>query len=146
MSGGGLARKDFASVGDRLAPQRFGPIGAEAVRAFAAVSGDRNPIHVDAAAARRAGLDAPPVHGMQLVALMHEAAAREGAAIRAFSTRFLAPVPVGEAVEVSGRVVKVDQGGADPHAVMRLFLTRGDGSLACVAEAEILIGAGTGSR
>jgi acyl dehydratase len=138
MSGAALPR-----VGDLLAPHRFGPIGAEQVEAFAAISGDRNPIHVDAAAARRAGLDAPPVHGMQLVALMHEAAARGGADIRALATRFLSPVPVGETVEVTGRVVKVAEAAADPHAVMRLFLKRGDGSLACIGEAEIrLAGAG----
>jgi acyl dehydratase len=129
------------TVGDRLAPRRFGPIGAAQVEAFAAISGDRNPIHVDAAAARRAGLAAPPVHGMQLVALMHEAAALEGAEIRALSTRFLAPVPVGETVEISGRVVKVAPAEEEPHAVMRLFLKRGDGSLACIGEAEFRLGA-----
>ena len=42
------------------APTRMG--------AFAAVSGDRNPIHTDACAAKLAGLGEPIVHGMWLSA------------------------------------------------------------------------------
>ena len=119
------------SVGDRIAIRRVGPIDAAHVEAFARVSGDRNPIHLDAGAARRVGLAAPPVHGMQLVALMHEAAAAGGAEVMAFSTRFLAPVAVGETVEVSGRIVKVEPGGPQGCAIMRLFLRTSDGTLAC---------------
>ncbi|MDQ0467258.1 MaoC family dehydratase [Labrys wisconsinensis] len=122
--------------GEMLAPLRIGPITAGRVEAFAQASGDRNPIHVDAAAARRAGLEAAPVPGMQLVAFMHEAVSRSrpGVAITALSTRFLAPVAVGDSVEISGRIVKVDAAGA----VMRLFLRDGSGALASVGEATLV--------
>jgi acyl dehydratase len=122
--------------GDALAPIRIGPITAGRVQAFAQASGDRNPIHLDAAAARRIGLEATPVHGMQLVAFMHEAACRlrPGIAVTALSTRFLAPVAVGDSVEISGRIVKVE--GA--NAILRLFLRTGSGALASIGEATLV--------
>ena len=45
----------------RLATRRF---GMDDQRAFAALSGDYNPIHLDAAAARRTQAGTPVVHGM----------------------------------------------------------------------------------
>ena len=47
--------------------------------AFAAVSGDHNPLHTDVAAARLAGFDGPIVHGMWLSAVAQRAAASVGA-------------------------------------------------------------------
>ena len=125
----------FAS-GERLPSLRVGPITAERVEAFAQVSGDRNPIHVDAEAARRIGLNGAPVHGMQLVAFMHEAACRlrPGIAVKALSTRFLAPVAVGDHVEISGRIVKAN----GSSAIMRLFLRDGSGTLASIGEATLV--------
>lgn len=126
------------TAGARLDTIRVGPITAAQVEAFAHATGDANPIHLDARTARRAGLAAPPVHGIQLVALMHAAAAKAAAtaSIASFSTRFLAPVPVGESVEISGRFVQV---GPDDSAVLRLFLHRSDGGLACVGEARLIL-------
>lgn len=43
---------------------------AEDVAAFARLSGDSNPIHLDAAAARRAGFDRPVVHGVLVGSLI----------------------------------------------------------------------------
>ena len=47
--------------------------------AFAAVSGDHNPLHTEVAAARLAGFDGPIVHGMWLSAVAQRAAASVGA-------------------------------------------------------------------
>jgi acyl dehydratase len=126
-------------VGDRFGPARFGPITAEQVAAFATASGDRNPIHLDAEAARRIGLEGPPVHGMQLVALMHEAVVQSlpGAAVTSLATRFLAPVPVGSAVDVSGRIVGAEEADGRTAAILRLFLRRVDGTLASIGEARL---------
>jgi acyl dehydratase len=130
---------ELFSVGDRLTAIRFGPISARHVEAFARVSGDRNAIHLDPATAREAGLAAPPVHGMQLVALMHRAVAvrLSNAEVTALSTRFLAPVPVGDTVEVTGRIVKAPREPGEA-AVLRLFLHRADGTLACLGEATLV--------
>jgi acyl dehydratase len=127
------------SVGEALAAIRFGPISAHHVENFARVSGDRNAIHLDPATAREAGLAAPPVHGMQLVALMHRAVKMrlKDARVTTLSTRFLAPVPVGDTVEVTGRIVKAPREPGEA-AVLRLFLRRADGTLACLGEATLV--------
>jgi acyl dehydratase len=126
-------------VGAKLRPLRIGPITESRVLAFAQASGDRNPVHFDPAVARRIGLDAPAVHGMQLVAFLHEAAARfrPGIEVVSLSTRFLAPVPVGETIEITGRIVNVSERGGRRTAVVRLFLRNEAGALASLGEAVI---------
>jgi len=120
-----------------MPPLVIGPIGPSEVEAFARASGDTNPLHVSTAIARTIGLEAAPVHGMLLVAYLHEAVRRflPAATIAGLSTRFMAPVPVGAEVEISGRTVKRGEGG-EP-AVLRLFVKTGDGVLACMAEATL---------
>jgi acyl dehydratase len=135
-----VSRPFRLAPGALLPARRAGPITAAHVKAFSDISGDRNPIHLEADAAKSVGLDAPPVHGLQLVALMHEAvAAHQGRArIAGFSTRFLAPVPVGDVVEITGRVVKAASGRDRGEAIVRVFLHRGDGTLACLGEAVLV--------
>ena len=120
-----------------LPPFLVGPITRAQVEAFAAVSGDANPLHVSPALAGKVGLDAVPVHGMLLAAFLHEAARhyRPRGMVVGLSTRFMAPVPVGETVEISGRVVKAG-GPADP-VILRLFVGIVGGTPACIAEATI---------
>jgi acyl dehydratase len=114
-----------------------GPISQAQVEAFARASGDNNPLHVSAAIAKTIGLDAAPVHGMLLVAFLHEAVRRyrPQATISGLSTRFMAPVPVGETIEISGRVVK--RSGAYDAVILRLMVKTGGGTLACMAEATL---------
>lgn len=128
-----------------MPPLTIGPIGAAEVEAFARASGDTNPLHVSAAIARTIGLEAAPVHGMLLVAYLHEAVRRfrPRAAITGLSTRFMAPVPVGAEVEISGRTVKRHDDG-EP-AVLRLFVKTGGGVVACMAEATLSHATGGGS-
>jgi acyl dehydratase len=57
----GLYYEDFEEAGAFVTAART--IEEADVRAFAEVSGDRNPIHLDADAARRAGFDGPIAHG-----------------------------------------------------------------------------------
>src|SRR5690242_16352621 len=125
-----MSRAFRVVLGSLLPAPRAGPVTAVQVRAVSVTSGDLNAIHVEAAAAKSVGLDAPPVHGLQLVALMHEAVAahRGRARIAGFSTRFLAPVPVGDVVEITGRVVKAASGRDRGETVVRVFLHRGDGT------------------
>ena len=47
-------------VGEKFSPQSVGPWSMDDLRRYAAASGDDNPIHLDAALARRAGLPALP--------------------------------------------------------------------------------------
>lgn len=125
-----------------MPPLTIGPISQSQIEAFARASGDNNPLHVSASIAQTIGLDAAPVHGMLLVAFLHEAVRRyrPDAAISSLSTRFMAPVPVGETIEISGRVVK--QGAFNETSIIRLFVKTGVGALACMAEATLSAQAG----
>lgn len=67
--------------------------------------GDRNPLHVDAAAARSAGFERPILHGlctwgMAAAAVVREACAREAARLRHFEARFTAPVEPGQTLDI----------------------------------------------
>ena len=70
-------------------------------RTFAALSGDRNPLHLDPVAARRVAAGEPVVHGMHLLLRMLDARVRRRPAsdIRIDAT-FLHPAVVGEPIGI----------------------------------------------
>ncbi|MFE9932644.1 MaoC/PaaZ C-terminal domain-containing protein [Streptomyces sp. NPDC005533] len=75
------------------------------ITAYAHASGDLNPIHLDADAARGAGFDTVIAHGMSVVALAVEEAvdrfaAGDCARVRGLGCRFSAPVPPGVPLEI----------------------------------------------
>lgn len=83
------------------------PTGAF-IRAYALASGDHNPIHTDAEAARQAGFPGPIAHGMSSLAVGCEIAADKfgrGAAgsIRSIGARFSLPILAGEPLTYSFR-------------------------------------------
>jgi NAD(P)-dependent dehydrogenase (short-subunit alcohol dehydrogenase family)/acyl dehydratase len=83
-----LARRNFDADGEQQ---------------FALASGDWNPLHLDAAAARRTTFGAPIVHGMHFVLWALDTAGAGGAPLRALtrmSVRFAKPLHVGEAVAI----------------------------------------------
>ncbi|MBS0331487.1 MAG: MaoC family dehydratase, partial [Proteobacteria bacterium] len=66
--------------------------------AFAALSGDRNPMHMDAAAARRTQMGAPVVHGIHgMLWALDMACAAEPLAISGLKVNFAGPIYLGEA-------------------------------------------------
>ncbi|MGF6885598.1 fatty acid synthase [Nocardia sp. GAS34] len=88
-----------------------------AMAAFAAVSGDHNPIHTSANAAKLAGLGSPIVHGMWLSAAAQHAvsavdpeSALPPRTLTAWTTRFLGMVRPGAEIDVRVERVAVDQG------------------------------------
>ena len=121
--------------GEAIEPGRYGPFDAAAVAAYAAASGDDNPLHTDPAIAARAGLPRPPVHGMLLMGCFEPflAAWRPGVQVIRLSGKFIRPVLIGEVIEVSGKVVRA---AAEAPAVLRLVIKR-DGDLVCLAEAVV---------
>ena len=64
--GGGDARSEQRSAGDsdRAAPSAVWRVAGDTGRRYAAVSGDRNPIHLTALTARLFGFSRPIAHGM----------------------------------------------------------------------------------
>jgi acyl dehydratase len=57
----GMYYEDFEDAGEFVTASRV--ISEADVRAFAELSGDRNPIHLDPGAARAAGFEGPIAHG-----------------------------------------------------------------------------------
>ncbi|MEY4270369.1 MAG: hypothetical protein RLZZ58_1585 [Pseudomonadota bacterium] len=67
------------------------------------LSGDRNPLHIDDAAARRAGLDRPILHGLSTLgvaarALIHGCCGGGASRLSSIAGRFTAPVYPGETI------------------------------------------------
>lgn len=134
------------AVGHRFDDTKLAILDAAAVAAYAQASGDRNPIHLDAATARAAGLPGPIVHGM-LVMGRFEGAIRgwlPGARIRSLSTRFLKPLAVGEGIAIGGRLARVralDEGGGT-ELILRLTIANGAGTMICIGDAVLHLSEG----
>lgn len=83
------------------------------VEAFAAVSGDHNPVHLDEAYARRTPFRGRIAHGMLTAAfvsaLLGERLPGPGAIYVSQSVRFLRPVKPGDTVETIAEVTAVDE-------------------------------------
>ena len=91
---------------DRLQPVRL-PVQRETILAYAEITGDYNPIHVDAEFAARSPMGGIIAHGtMSLNLLWQSIAATFGAdAVRrtVLDVRFVRPVRIGDVVEAGGR-------------------------------------------
>ncbi|WP_457651690.1 MaoC family dehydratase [Rhodocaloribacter sp.] len=128
---------DSLQVGDSFSLQRV--ITAEEVRAFADLSGDDNPIHVDEEYARGTRFGKPIVHGVYLMGIVSKVLGRDfpghGSVAVSISCRFLRPVPVDSEVTVEVRVAeKLEK---HRHIRMRIFVYIGK-KMALGGEATII--------
>ena len=102
------------SAGDTIGPVTLS-VGRETLVAYAAASGDQNPIHQDEDFAKSVGLPDVIAHGMWTMGAagsVVEEWAGDGGRVVEFGTRFTKPVVVpqgGGAVEVTGLVKSVDE-------------------------------------
>ena len=121
--------------GEAIPPRTYGPFAAADLAAYAAASGDDNPLHLDPALAAKAGLAAPPIHGMLIMAGLEPflRAWRPEAHVAKIAAKFVEPVLTGEVFEVTGKVVQAAPGAP---AVVRLTVKRGP-ALVCLAEAFV---------
>ncbi|ONM47303.1 type I polyketide synthase [Nocardia donostiensis] len=92
-------------------------VAPRTMAAFAAVSGDHNPIHTSESAAKLAGLGSPIVHGMWLsAAAQHTVSAVDTSSsvpartLTAWTTRFLGMVRPGAEIDVRVERIAVDAG------------------------------------
>ncbi|GAA3292506.1 acyl dehydratase [Dactylosporangium vinaceum] len=95
-------------------------VSAADLHRYAACSHDDNPIHLDGAAARAAGLPGRVAHGMLVMGLAVETVARRvggPARIAACSARFLRPLVVPETGTVPIAVMATAEGAAVHVAV-----------------------------
>lgn len=121
----------------RARMDRFTVSAPHHMGAFAAVSGDHNPLHTDVPAARLAGFDGPIVHGMWLSAVAQRAAASVGAThhprpIRSWLTRWVSPLLPSSEVEIT-----VERTGVLGGDTVVEVTARTNGELAMVAEAVV---------
>ncbi|QXX76400.1 MaoC family dehydratase [Methylovirgula sp. HY1] len=135
--------QDPPKLGEKFAAQSFGPCSLDDLQRYASASGDDNPIHLDPELARRAGLAAPPVHGMLLMSQFAPALAiwRPDLTLVRLSGKFLRPIFVGETAELSGRVVQVATGATSdepPKFLLRLMMHNERHEIALIAEAMTL--------
>lgn len=109
-----MRRAADTTVGQTIGPRRV-PVDRELLRAYAAASGDDNPIHLDEAVARSVGLPDVIAHGMWTMGaaagLVADWAGDPGRVV-SYGTRFTKPVVVpadsGAELEVSGTVTRLD--------------------------------------
>jgi acyl dehydratase len=129
----------WPKVGEKVPPRFFGPFRQEHLHAYAAASGDDNPLHLDEDLARRVGLEAPPAQGMLVMSCFEPAlvAWRRDLRIARLSGKFVQPLLRGEKVEISGRVVQ-SRDGDEPHAVLRLMAHSERRALVILAEATLV--------
>lgn len=102
-------RYDELTVGQSAEYQRV--VSDEAVRAFAQITGDFNPVHLDDQAASRTRFGGRIAHGMLSAGLVSAAIANElpgaGSIYLAQTLRFTAPVRIGDTVTVSLTVLEL---------------------------------------
>jgi len=95
-------------VGDELPPLSLPPLSRTTCALFAGASGDHNPIHIDIAAARAAGLPDVISHGMLSMALLGRLVTRWApqSSLRQLSVKFENVTHIGDAITCTGRVVE----------------------------------------
>ncbi len=125
--------QSWPGTGEGFGPRELGPFGPSELARYAAASGDDNPLHLDAAIAKAAGLDAPPVQGMLMMSWLEPAILgwRDDLEVTRLAAKFLRPVLEGESISVSGRVVR----STAAEIVLRLTVRRADGEIAVLSEA-----------
>lgn len=129
----------WLKVGDKLPAQSFGPFLHDDLVAYAAVSLDDNPLHLDETIAARAGLAAPPVQGMLVMACFAPTIAnwRGDVRLQKLAGKFVQPLLAGDRVAISGRVVQSRE-TPERSAVLRLMAHAGQGPLVVLAEATVV--------
>jgi acyl dehydratase len=129
------------AVGEPLGPLVV-VVTAERVRAYAAASGDFNPIHIDPAFAATTEFGAPIAHGMLLLAYVSRVlGARFGrawASTGALDARFRVPAVVGATVTVRGEIHAVQDGGQQVEC--RLTCADDSGQTLVTATARVRLG------
>ena len=122
-----------------LKPEAPCSIDAEAIRSFADVTGDHNPLHVDPAIAAQHGLSACIVPGAMLTIHMEKYVRSlfPSTVVRQVRTRFVSALAVDQAFQCSGRVVRSeDKQGGSSH-LLRILCKTSDQVPVCMGDVLI---------
>ena len=123
------------AVGQRAS--RSLTITTEHVRTFAEISGDRNPLHFDAAFAARTKFGRLVVQGGLTTGLLHALVAMDmpgpGTVFLSQNWKFTAPVYIDDTITAEAEVVSVHP--SKPVTQLRVQITRADGTTVLEGEA-----------
>lgn len=115
---------DSLNVGDAFSLTRT--ITAEEVKTFADLTGDDNPLHVDAEYAQTTRFGKPIIHGVFLLAVFSKILGHDfpghGTIAVSLSTRFLRPAPVGSEIEFRVQVTEKVEKRQQVKARVRAYL------------------------
>lgn len=110
---------------------------AEHVEAFARISGDRNPLHFDAAFAGRTKFGRLVVQGGLTTGLLHALVAMDmpgpGTVFLSQNWKFTAPVFIDDTITATARVVSVHE--SKPVTQLAIEVVRGGGDVVLEGEA-----------
>ena len=125
------------NIGDSYTTTRM--LTSEDVLAFAKLTGDDNPLHVDEEYARTTRFGKPIVHGVLLLGIISKVLGRDfpghGSVAVAISCRFLRPVPVGSEIKVEVKITeKIEK---HKHVKGRVYVYY-NGKIALGGEATII--------
>lgn len=128
---------DSLEVGQSYSVDR--EITADDVRAFADITGDDNPLHVDPEFASTTRFGKPIVHGVFLAGIISKVLGRDfpghGSVAVSITCKFLRPVPVGSTVTAEVKVAeKIEK---RRHIRMKVFVYI-DGRIALGGEATLI--------
>lgn len=119
--------RGMPAVGDRA--RRSRRVTADDIVAFTAISGDRNPLHYDEAAAAASRFGEIVVQGGVSSAILNAVVAEDlpgpGTVFLELNLRFLAPVRPGD--DITGEVTVTDVREDKPITRLDVAVTRGDG-------------------
>jgi acyl dehydratase len=128
---------NHAAVGDLIAEYDTGPIDREMLARYAEASGDSNPLHLDAAFARKAGFPDVIVHGMLGMALVGRLLTDNFPAesLRAFNARFAGIVAVDQSLTCRARL----ESRTETLAVLALEATDESGAVVISGSAQVAL-------
>lgn len=130
------------TIGEELPALEIAGFTQLQVLRYAEASGDRNPIHTDAAVARLADCANCVVHGMLVAGQFEEVVRRwrgDGWLVST-TTRFVNPLLVDEPLTISGRVVA--QSATKPSDFVVRLIARASGNrIICLSDGQVRFGA-----
>ena len=130
-----MSARCLPRAGERFDEVATPPFTQDVIAAYADVSGDDNPLHLDPTVAATAGFAAPLAHGMLVMAAFEPALAawRDDLRIVRLSGKFVQPILAGQFARISGRVLREQDGGV----LMRL-LAQGPGRAPTIVAEAVL--------
>jgi acyl dehydratase len=117
------------AVGHELPLLVKGPINRDHLKAYAAASGDSNPIHLDDEFARSAGYQGVFAHGMLSMGYLGQFLVQAGGvgSVRRFRTRFAKITWPGDLISCRGRVTAVSDADAERLVECEIWTENQDG-------------------